>query len=87
MQFLSMFDHYYKNVCNKEVYVRMVVEKFCNIDKYISELVQVRVSKVSKNIERMRIESLLITFTTTELKSLVPWGYGVFTTTIQYAWR
>jgi hypothetical protein len=40
----------------------MVVANFCNNSKYISELAQVRVSKVSRNLERMRIESLLITF-------------------------
>ena len=45
----------------------MVVEKFCN-NKLISELAQVGVSKISRKLERMKIESLLITFTIRELE-------------------
>jgi hypothetical protein len=46
----------------------MAVANFCNNKKFISELDQVSVSKVSRKLERMKIESLLITFTIRELE-------------------
>jgi hypothetical protein len=44
----------------------MVVAKFCNNIKIIHQLAEVSVNKISRNLERIKIESLLITFSIRE---------------------
>jgi hypothetical protein len=50
----------------------MVVANFCNNNKFTSELVSVSVSKISRKLERIERECLLINFTTRELVKSVP---------------
>jgi hypothetical protein len=46
----------------------MSLANFCNKSKFIIQLARVSVSKIIRNLERMKIESLLITFTIRELE-------------------
>ena len=46
----------------------MVVANCCNNNKFAIKLAQVSISKVIRKLERLETKSLLITFTTRELK-------------------
>ena len=54
------------SVCNKLKSYRVVVEKFCNNNKFTRKLVNISVSKVSRELKRVRKECVLINLTTRE---------------------
>jgi hypothetical protein len=64
---MSKLNHLYKSVCNKLECIKMVVANFCNNNKFTSKLVSVSVSKISRELERIERECLLINFTIREL--------------------
>jgi hypothetical protein len=51
---MSKLGHLFKSVCNKLSVFKLVVAKFCNNNKFTSELVSVSVSKVSRDLERIK---------------------------------
>jgi hypothetical protein len=64
---MSNVNHLFKNVCNKFECIKMVVLNFCNNKKFTNKLVSVSVSKVSRELERIERQCLLINFTIREL--------------------
>jgi hypothetical protein len=67
MQFMNMLGHLFRNVCIKLECYKVVVENFCNNKKFASKLVSVSVSKVSRDLEIIERECLLINFTTRDM--------------------
>jgi hypothetical protein len=66
-EILSKLNHLYKSVCSKLKCYQVALTNFCNSSKLTSKLVSVSVGKVSRELERIERECLLINFTKREL--------------------
>jgi hypothetical protein len=57
---MNKLDHLYKSVCSKLKSYQVAVANFSNNKKFISKFASVGVSKVSRELERVERECLLI---------------------------